>query len=79
MRRAAERLTVEVDLLGVFASLRARIAKLVIRKVDRLSCARFGSARYSVPTRHTGRQVEVRVADNQVQVLTRMPLARDSK
>ena len=29
------------------------------RKVDRLSCARFGSARYSVPTRLIGQQVAV--------------------
>ncbi len=31
---------------------------VVIRKVDRLSCVRFGSARYSVPMAHIGRQVE---------------------
>ena len=60
-----ERLAVERDLLRPLPSLRARIGKLVIRKVDRLSCVRFGSARYSVPTRHIGRQVEVRVADGQ--------------
>ena len=58
-----ERLAVERDLLRPLPSLRARIGKLVLRKVDRLSCVRFGSARYSVPTRHIGRQVEVRVAD----------------
>ncbi len=29
------------------------------RKVDRLSCVRFGSARYSVPTGLIGRRVEV--------------------
>ena len=65
----AERLAKELDLLGVLPSLRARIGKLVIRKVDRLSCVRFGSARYSVPTRHIGRQVEVRVADGIVEVI----------
>jgi len=65
----AERLAAEVELLGALPSLRARIGKLVIRKVDRLSCVRFGSARYSVPTRHVGRQVEVRVADGRVQVI----------
>ncbi len=58
-----ERLAVERDLLRPLPSLRARIGKSVIRKVDRLSCVRFGSARYSVPTRHIGRQVEVRVVD----------------
>jgi len=65
----AERLAVEAPLLGELPSLRARIGKLVVRKVDRLSCVRFGSARYSVPTRHIGRQVEVRVADSEVQVV----------
>ncbi len=65
----AERLTKERELLGVLPSLRAQIGKLVIRKVDRLSCVRFGSARYSVPTRHIGKQVEVRVADGVVEVI----------
>lgn len=65
----AERLVAERELLGGLPSLRARIGKLVVRKVDRLSCIRFGSARYSVPTRHIGRQVEVRVADGVVQVV----------
>ena len=64
-----ERLVAEVELLGRLPSLRARIGKLVIRKVDRLSCVRFGSARYSVPTCYIGRQVEVRVADGRIQVV----------
>ena len=64
-----ERLVTEAELLGALPSLRARIGKLVIRKVDRLSCVRFGSARYSVPMRHIGCQVEVRVADGVVQVI----------
>jgi hypothetical protein len=63
------RLASERELLGVLPSLRASIGKRVIRKVDRLSCIRFGSARYSVPNRHIGRQVEVRVADGRVQVI----------
>ena len=65
----AERVQSERELLGALPSLRARIGRLVIRKVDRLSCVRFGSARYSVPTRHIGRQVEVRAADGRVQVI----------
>ena len=65
----AERLVTERELLRPLPSLRARIGKLVIRKVDRLSCVRFGSARYSVPTRHIGRQVEVRVADGVIQAV----------
>jgi transposase len=64
-----ERLAVERDLLGPLPSLRARIGKVTQRKVDRLSCVRIGSARYSVPTRYIGKQVEVRVADGVVQVL----------
>ena len=55
----AERLVKEVALMGPLPSLRAQIGKLVVRKVDRLSCVRFGSARYSVPTVHIGRQVEL--------------------
>jgi hypothetical protein len=64
-----ERLAVERDLLRPLPLLRARTGKQVLRKVDRLSCVRFGSARYSVPTRHIGRQVEVRVADGHVHVV----------
>jgi len=65
----AERLVTEAPVLGPLPSLRAQIGKLVVRKVDRLSCVRFGSARYSVPTRHIGKQVEVRVVDGAVQVV----------
>ena len=62
----AERLLVERELLGDLPSLRARIGKVVLRKVDRLSCVRFGSARYSVPMSHIGRQVELVVANGTV-------------
>jgi len=65
----AERLITERALFGALPSLRAQIGTLVVRKVDRLSCVRFGSARYSVPTRHIGRQVEVRVVDGEVHVV----------
>jgi len=65
----AERLETERDLLAPLPSLRAQIGKLVVRKVDRLSCVRFGSARYSVPIRHIGKQVEVRVVDGHLQVV----------
>ena len=44
-------------------SLRAEIGKVVTRKVDRLSCVRFGSARYSVPTDRSVADVELRVED----------------
>ena len=45
----AERLVIERELLAPLPSLRASIGRQVTRKVDRLSCVRFGSARYSVP------------------------------
>jgi len=51
----ALRLETERPLMGELPSLRARIGKVVVRKVDRLSCVRFASARYSVPTTHIGR------------------------
>ena len=50
----AERLVIERELLGPLPSLRASTGRLVTRKVDRLSCVRFGSARYSVPVRLIG-------------------------
>ena len=58
--------SVERQLLGDLPSLRARIGKVVLRKVDRLSCVRFGSARYSVPMSHIGRTVELVVANGTV-------------
>ena len=64
-----ERLETERPLLGALPSLRARIGTVVTRKVDRLSCVRFGSARYSVPTIHIGRTVELKVADGEVMVV----------
>jgi len=67
----AERLVAERQLLGPLPSLRIRLAKVVLRKVNRLSCVRFGSARYSVPTTFIGRQVEVRVADDVVTIWLR--------
>jgi hypothetical protein len=56
----AERLAVERELLGPLPSLRPAAGRPgVTRKVDRLSCIRFGSARYSVPARLAGAQVAV--------------------
>jgi hypothetical protein len=65
----AVRLVTERELLGALPSLRARIGKVVLRKVDRLSCVRFGSARYSVPMSHIGRQVELVVANGTVTIV----------
>lgn len=65
-----ERLETERPLLGALPSLRVRIGTVVTRKVvDRLSCVRFGSARYSLPTVHIGRTVELKVADGEVMVV----------
>jgi transposase len=56
----AERIEAERDLLTALPSLRPAIGKAAVtRKVDRLSCIRFGSARYSVPTRLIGQRVAV--------------------
>jgi transposase len=57
----AERLIIERELLAALPSLRASIGRSVTRKVDRLSCVRFGSARYSVPVALIGAQVRLRV------------------
>ena len=55
-----ERLVTERELLQPLPSLRLQIgAPSVLRKVDRLSCVRYGSARYSVPTRLIGTTVAV--------------------
>ncbi|MDT5104856.1 MAG: hypothetical protein QOI25_2369 [Mycobacterium sp.] len=55
-----ERLLVERELLQPLPSLRLQIGPpSVLRKVDRLSCVRYASARYSVPTRLIGTSVAV--------------------
>jgi hypothetical protein len=46
-----------------------RLGTVVTRKVDRLSCVRFGSARYSVPTRLIGQAVEVRTGQGRLLIL----------
>jgi hypothetical protein len=56
----------ERELLGPVPSLRASIGKMTTRKVDRLSCVRFGSARYSVPVRLIGTQVRLRTDDGRL-------------
>ena len=54
----ADRLVMEQPLLRPLPSLRLEIGvRPVSRKVDRLSCVRLGSARYSVPCRLIGHQV----------------------
>ena len=65
----AERLVIERELLAGLPSLRADIGRMVMRKVDRLSCVRFGSARYSVPTRLIGTSVGLRTDDGRLLVV----------
>ncbi len=65
----AERLASERALLGPLPSLRPQIGKVVTRKVDKLSCIRFGSARYSVPISLIGRSVEVQVTGQCLKVV----------
>ncbi len=64
-----ERLESERPLLSPLPSLRPRLDRATFRKVDKLSCVRFGSARYSVPTRLVGAQVELLTADGRVRIV----------
>jgi len=64
-----ERLDAERPLLGPLPSLRPSFGRSCTRKVDRLSCVRFGSARYSVPMKLVGRPVEVEVSGGQVRIV----------
>jgi transposase len=64
----SERLDVERELLGPLPQLRAALGKVIYRSVDKLSCVRIASARYSVPTQHIGAVVEVRVGDGHLSV-----------
>jgi transposase len=65
----AEQLVIERELLAPLPSLRASIGRQVARKVDRLSCVRFGSARYSVPVRLIGTEVRLRTGDGRLLVI----------
>jgi hypothetical protein len=65
----AERLVAERELLRPLPSLRPRIGRVTMRKVDRLSCVRIGSARYSVPVALIGQVVEVFAHDGQIKIL----------
>ena len=53
----AVRLEVERPLFRPLPQLRPQIGRVVVRKVDKLSCVRFASGRYSVPNRLISRQV----------------------
>jgi len=60
---------VELTLLGPLPSLRPSIGRRETRKVDRLSCVRFASARYSVPTRLVGQHVALLATSSQLTVI----------
>jgi transposase len=64
-----ERLETERGLLSTLPSLRPRLDRACFRKVDKLSCVRIGSARYSVPNRLIGAQVEVIAGDGVVRIV----------
>jgi hypothetical protein len=63
-----ERLVEERALLRPLPTARPRIGRVERRKVDRLSTVRIASARYSVPSRLVGAQVEVVTHDDLVRV-----------
>jgi transposase len=66
----AGRLDTERELLAELPSLRPEFgAKPTTRKVDKLSCVRFGSARYSVPNQLIGATVTVLVDDRMLRVI----------
>jgi transposase len=64
----AERLVVELELLGPLPQLRCVSGTVIYRTVDKLSCVRYASARYSVPTALVAKVVEVRVSNGELQV-----------
>jgi transposase len=66
----ASRLATERPLLAVLPSLRPEFgAKPTTRKVDKLSCIRFASGRYSVPNRLIGTRVTVLVDARTLRVI----------
>lgn len=62
----AERLIAEQEHLRPLPELRAPLMAGVTRKVDRLSCVRLGSARYSVPHTLVGHEVLVAAEEGQI-------------
>jgi hypothetical protein len=65
LRDPGRSLEAERGLLGVLPSLRPELGpKPITRKVDKLSCIRFASARYSVPNKLIGSTVTVLVDEH---------------
>lgn len=65
----AERLERERAALRSLPSLRPPLRQGELRKVDRLGCVRFGSARYSVPHALVGKQVELLASGGEVVIV----------
>ncbi len=65
----AERLARERAALRPLPSLRPPLRQGELRKVDRLGCVRFGSARYSVPQTLVGKQVELSATGGEVLIV----------
>lgn len=65
----AERLEREREALRALPSLRPPLRQGELRKVDRLGCVRFGSARYSVPQALVGKQVELLATGGEVVIV----------
>lgn len=63
-----DRLAVEVELLRPLPTLRPRIGRAEIRKVDKLATIRVASARYSVPSILVGERVEAVTYDGIVRI-----------
>jgi hypothetical protein len=61
-----QRLEIERPLLRPLPSMRLSLEPATVRKVDKLSTVRFGSARYSVPAQLRGCRVTVTVQDGEV-------------
>jgi hypothetical protein len=64
----AERLVTEAKVLRPLPSLRPPLRRGELRKVDKLSTVRFGSARYSVPKELVAKTVEVAAGDGKVEI-----------
>jgi transposase len=73
----AERLVRERPLLRPLLSLRPRFGRVTLRTVDRLSTIRIGGARYSVPKRLKGRQLQVMAGEGRIKVLDGDELVAD--
>lgn len=61
-----ERLGEELQVLRALPGLRAPLRRGELRKVDKLSTIRFGSARYSVPRELIGQKLEVIASEGEV-------------